>query len=135
MKSDIIKVEDIEFNGKQEEPVGVTENPLIFPSDLITFERTVYIPGIDAASFALYPLFYVATVDCYLMEAKLRHATNGGSGATVDIRKLTSGTSKANNGGTSMISGVFDISANANTTLRKKPNTTTTKYSKKCRIK
>lgn len=85
-------------------------------TDFATFEKSVIVPGADAADATLYPIFYVATVQCFLLEAKLRHDVNSTSGV-VDVEKIVDGVAKGSGG--SMLVSKFDISTGARTTIRK----------------
>lgn len=94
-----------------------TDIQLRLIDDFITYEVSVVVPYSQAEDANYYPIFYVATVNSFLLEAKLRHNTNGGAAAEVNIEKLPSGTARGS--GTSMLVSAFDISANAGTTLSK----------------
>ena len=82
-------------------------------NDILTYDINISIPNGDAADASLYPVFYVATFPCHVIEVKARHEQNSTSG-TLDIERLTSGTAKGS--GTSVLSGVFLTSANATIT-------------------
>jgi hypothetical protein len=92
---------------------GQAELKLRTLSDFITFEKEVVVPNADAQNAQLYPIFYVATLPCFVIEVKMRHEVNSSSG-TVDVEVLTSGTARGS--GTSVLSGVFSTAAGANTT-------------------
>ena len=92
-----------------------TEVKLRQINDFTTFEVSAFVPGADAATATLYPVFYVATVPCFLLEAKLRHDVDGGAGATIDVKKLTANVAKGS--GTSMINTKFVVSGGARTTI------------------
>ena len=93
--------------------------------DFTTFEVSVYVPSSDATNAALYPVFYVATVPCFLIEAKLRHDVNGTS-TIVDVEKLTAGIAKGSGG--SMLVSKFDLSTGARTTISKLVTIATSGY-------
>ena len=105
---------DIEMNelpvpSAEKVDVGIRDS-----DEFLTFEVSGYVGGANAETSTLYPIFYVANTQCFLLEAKLRHSANGGSGATIDVEKLASGIAKGAGG--SMLKTKFDITANANTT-------------------
>lgn len=81
-------------------------------NDFLTFEVSIVVPYNDAADSNYYPTFYVATVPCFLLEAKMKHAVAGGSNAAVTVVKVPSGSAKSVGG--SMLDSVFDLTATAN---------------------
>mgnify|MGYP001566350975 CR=1 FL=1 len=126
----IIKVEGIEMFGSTGKvltppvsPTGAIQQHQIIRTfeDFVTFEVSAWVPGADAVTASLYPIFYVATVRCFLLEAKLRHDVNSSSG-TVDVEKIVNGTAKGS--GVSMIESTFSTASGARTTIRKKPTGT-----------
>ncbi len=81
--------------------------------DFITFEVSAYVPSTNAATATNYPIFYLATAPCFLIEARIRHEVNGGSGATVDVEKL--GNTIAKGSGGSMLQSKFSIASGSGT--------------------
>ena len=127
--SNIVKVDgvvleqpnDDDFNNSKKN-IGVPEAFNIRNvNGFITFEKTGLVPGADAATSTLYPIFYVPNVRCFFIEARMRHNVNGGANAAVRIEKLPNGTLKG--AGESMTDSAFTLVDYAGTTQRK---TTTT---------
>lgn len=106
---------EIQTDGNQEfvpSSLSTSDNPahgLRFRQvdDFITFEKEVWVQ--DGTKTQNYPVFYTATAPCFLIEARLRHEINGGSGAIVDVVKVPNAIAK--NNGQSMLASKFDISA------------------------
>ena len=124
MEQNIIQpgVEGIEFGNSPQGPLDFADQApyqkgLREASDFDTFEVSTVVPYTDAADANYYTIFYVPHVRCFLLEARMRHAANGGSGAAVRIEKLPSGTARG--AGQSMTNSAFDITAGANITQRK----------------
>ena len=88
----------------------------------ITFQVSAYVASTAAATGANYPIFFVANQRCFLLEAKLRHDVDGGSGATIDVEKIINGVAKGS--GVSMLKTPFAVSAGARTTISSAPTTT-----------
>lgn len=65
-------------------------------------------------------IIYVATVQCFLLEARLRFETAGQSGATLDIEKREDG--QAEGSGVSMLRDTFDLSSTTKTIQTKLPS-------------
>ncbi len=80
--------------------------------DFITFEKEVSVVSGDAANATKYPVFYIATAPCFLIEARIRHEVNGGSGATVYVEKLANSVAKGS--GISMLEAKFSIATQEN---------------------
>lgn len=116
-ENSIIKVEGVDhypFNTIKNDVLIRDKNKHIRNSDEIyVFEKQVTIPYTDAADSNYYPIFYVAEVQCFLMEAKMRHGATGGASAAVNVIKIPSGTAKS--AGQSMLASAFDLTATANT--------------------
>ena len=114
----IIKADGIEFSASsnKEDLKKLPSNKFRDLNDFLTFEVSAYVPSTDAATAALYPVFYVATVPCFLIEAKLRHDVSGTS-TVVDIERLVNGIAKGSGG--SMLVSKFDLSTGARTTITK----------------
>src|SRR3990167_535548 len=117
-KNSIIKAEGIEFafNPDKKEEINrldglgleVYDNLRVrLINDFITFEKSVTVPYTDAADSNYYPVFYTPNIRCFLIEARARHAANGGSGAAVTVEKLSNNQAKGT--GTSMLSSVFTL--------------------------
>lgn len=110
----IIKAPGIRFD-RQDTPKVMNEPLIPEPvklrqiKDFTTFEVSAFVPSTDAATATLYPVFYVATVPCFLLEAKLRHDVNGGAGATIDVERLINTTAKGS--GRSMLKTKFNVSS------------------------
>lgn len=106
--SSIIKSDNISLPTSKQGGDNLPNQDITFRqiNDFLTFEKEVFVR--DGSNSKNYPIFYLATAPCFLIEARLRHEVNGGAGATVDIEKLASGVLKGN--GVSMLSSKFDIS-------------------------
>lgn len=122
----IIKAPGIKFNNNKAYHDLFYQNPSDDPlyygntiklrqiKDFTTFEVSAVVPSTDATNSALYPVFYVATVPCFLLEAKLRHDVNGTS-PIIDVERLINGVAKGS--GKSMLKTKFDASTGARTTI------------------
>lgn len=119
-------VKGIEFNVKDRAESLPVSELLRNSKDFYTFEVSAKVPGADAIDATLYPIFYVATVQCFLLEAKLRHDVDGGAAATVDVEKIVNGVAKGAGG--SMLVSKFAISTGARTTLSKTATVTLAGY-------
>src|SRR3990167_8111853 len=112
----IVRADGIDFNvkeGSRDIPT-IARHALIRNSDeFYTFEVACTVPYTDAADANYYPIFYVAETQCFLLEAKMRHAVAGGASAEVNVIKVPSGTAKS--AGQSMLISAFDLTAAANT--------------------
>lgn len=78
-------------------------------NDYSTFEVTGVVPGADAETATLYPIFYAANVRCFFIEARMRHGAAGGAGSRVRIEKLSPGVAKGSGlsmTGSAVIGGV-----------------------------
>ena len=128
--NDIIKADGIELFGRTEDEPKQEEFGLdggLHPeidfvrirnvNDYITFEKSAWVPSTDAATAGLYPIFYIANLPCFLIEARERHGAAGGSSATVTVEKLPNGTAKGSTTG-SMLNAAFDLTLVANTIQR-----------------
>ena len=110
----ILKVEDVVVPGDEIRPAesGLRNNfRFRLINDFLTFEKEVFVR--EGSNAKNYPVFYTAMQPCFLIEARLRHEVNGGSGATVDVEKLSNGVLKGSGG--TMLSSKFNIATGAGT--------------------
>ncbi len=110
-------IDGIEFQVKQMDQSSPASTLIRNSTDFYTFEKTIVVPYSDAADANYYPTFYVAGVQCFLIEAKLKHGVAGGANAAVTVAKVPSGTAKSL--GQSMLASYFDLTAVADTVQSK----------------
>ena len=103
----------IDFNFKPNEDSKPSARSLRNLNEFITFEVDIVVPYTDAADSNYYPTFYVAEVQSFLIEAKMKHAVAGGASAAVTVARVPSGSAKS--AGQSMLLSYFDLTAVANT--------------------
>lgn len=116
----IIKASGIDFSGSNIQHPG--DLPALTPeskirrfNDFLTFEVSAFVPGANAETSTLYPIFFVANTQCFLLEAKCVFSAAGGASAKVDVEKMTSGVARGSGG--SMLKTKFDLTAAANTVI------------------
>ena len=94
----IIKADGIEISGNQSSDENPVDKSQLFKlrslNDYRTFEVTGIVPGANAETATLYPIFYAVNVKCFFIEARMRHGAAGGASSTVRVEKLSPGVAK-----------------------------------------
>lgn len=85
--------------------VGIENLPFL------VIEKDIWVSQTSAAAGINWPVFSVPTMTCFLLEARVRYDAVGGSGATLDIHKITD--NEARGAGRSMLESVFALTETA----------------------
>ena len=112
--NNIIKVPGVELNGPVNGEFESENVALRNINDFYTFEKSWAVVGTDAATATNYPIFYVANVACFLIEARMRHTVAGGASSKVHVVKIADGAS-ATGAHKSMLTTGFSLDGTANT--------------------
>ena len=121
----IVQAPGIEFVQKtlDNKELQQVDESVINKKDFVTFEVSGWVTGSESEDSTLHPTFYVANVSCFLIEARMRHTSNGGGDATLKILKVASGDTTVGLG-RMMIDSAFTLSAGAHTVQRRTATTT-----------